>query len=119
MVVRKNVLEYIIALVVVKNKVRLKKCLNKFQISSSAMTLIMYILRSIGTDPGFQVRRVHLKKLRRAEGGAKIVGVFRFYAKQSYFFPILGKLYEGDEKMNYEKLQFEREIIDVVRSSYI
>jgi hypothetical protein len=26
---------------------------------------------------------------------------------------------EGDEKMNYEKLQFEREIIDVVRSSYI
>jgi hypothetical protein len=27
MVVRKNVLEYIIALVVVKNKVRLKKCL--------------------------------------------------------------------------------------------
>ena len=32
MVVRKNVLEYIITLVVVKNKVRLKKCLNKFQI---------------------------------------------------------------------------------------
>jgi hypothetical protein len=32
MVVRKNVLEYIIALVVAKNKVRLKKCLKKFQI---------------------------------------------------------------------------------------
>ena len=32
MVVRKNVLEYIITLVVVKNKVRLKKCLKKFQI---------------------------------------------------------------------------------------
>jgi hypothetical protein len=32
MVVRKNVLEYIIALVVVKNKVRLKKGLKKFQI---------------------------------------------------------------------------------------
>ena len=32
-----------------------------------------------GADPGFQVRGggVHLKKLRRAEGGAKIVGVFR------------------------------------------
>ena len=29
-VVRKNVLEYIIALVVVKNKVRLKKCLKKY-----------------------------------------------------------------------------------------
>ena len=30
-----------------------------------------------GTDPGFQVRGAHIKKLRRAEGGAKIVGVFR------------------------------------------
>ena len=30
-------------------------------------------------DPGFQVRRdgVHLKKLRRTEGGTKIFGVFR------------------------------------------
>jgi hypothetical protein len=31
-----------------------------------------------GADPGFQVRAgVALKKLRRAEGGAKIFGVFR------------------------------------------
>ena len=32
-----------------------------------------------GADPGYQVRRggAHLKKLRRAEGGAKIFGVFR------------------------------------------
>ena len=30
-----------------------------------------------GADPGFQVRRAHLKKLPRAEGGAKFVGVFR------------------------------------------
>ena len=35
-----------------------------------------------GADPGFQVRGgggggAHLKKLHRAEGGAKIVGVFR------------------------------------------
>ena len=30
-----------------------------------------------GADPGFQVRGAHLKELRRAEGGAKIVGVFR------------------------------------------
>jgi hypothetical protein len=28
-------------------------------------------------DPGFQVRGEHLKKLLRAEGGAKIFGVFR------------------------------------------
>jgi hypothetical protein len=31
-----------------------------------------------GADPGFQVRGgAHLQKLRRAEGGAKILGVFR------------------------------------------
>jgi hypothetical protein len=30
-----------------------------------------------GAVPGFQVRGVHLKKLHRAEGGAKILGVFR------------------------------------------
>ena len=32
-----------------------------------------------GADPGFQIRGGggHLKKLSRAEGGAKIVGVFR------------------------------------------
>ena len=33
-----------------------------------------------GADPGFQVRgggREHLKKMRRAEGGVKIFGVFR------------------------------------------
>jgi hypothetical protein len=30
-----------------------------------------------GVDPVFQVRGAHLKKLRRAEGGANIFGVFR------------------------------------------
>jgi hypothetical protein len=35
--------------------------------------------RLSGADPGFQVREggAHLKKLRRAEGGANIFGVFR------------------------------------------
>jgi hypothetical protein len=47
-----------------------------------------------GTDPGFQARG-DLKKLRRAEGGAKIFGVFRvenhdFTPKNHIFFPILG-----------------------------
>ena len=41
-----------------------------------------------GADPGFQVRGAHLKKWRRAEGGAKILGVFR--VKKIIFFPILG-----------------------------
>jgi hypothetical protein len=54
--------------------------------SSSVMTLIMYILRSIGADPGFQVRGTHLKKLRRAKGGAKIlVWKIKILAKKSYF----------------------------------
>ena len=48
-----------------------------------------------GTDPGFQVRGAHLKKLRRAEGGAKICGVFRvknhdFTPKKIIFLQILG-----------------------------
>ena len=51
--------------------------------SSSAMTLIMYILRSIGADPGFQVRG--------AEGGTNIFGVFHVKnPKNHIFFPILG-----------------------------
>ena len=48
-----------------------------------------------GADPGFQVRGAHLKKLRRADGGAKIFGVFRvknhdFTQKKPIFLPILG-----------------------------
>ena len=48
-----------------------------------------------GADPGFQVRGPRLKKMRRAEGGAKIFGVFRvknhdFTPKKIIFFPILG-----------------------------
>ena len=45
-----------------------------------------------GADPGFQVRGgAHFKKLRRADGGAKIVGVFRvknhdFTPKNHIFF---------------------------------
>ena len=39
----------------------------------------MVVTRTSGEDPGFQVGGggAHLKKMRRAEGGAKIVGVFR------------------------------------------
>ena len=47
-----------------------------------------------GADPGFQVRGAHLKKLRRAEGGAKIFGVFRVknhdFTPKDHIFPILG-----------------------------
>ena len=51
-----------------------------------------------GADPGFQVRGggggAHLKKLRRAEGDAKIFGVFRVknhdFTPKNHIFPILG-----------------------------
>ena len=47
---------------------------------------ITYICLLAGADPGFQVRRgAYLKKLRRAEGGANIFGVFR--VKYHYFTP--------------------------------
>ena len=42
--------------------------------------VIWWSLHSVyvsGADPGFQVRGAHLKKLRRAEGGVNIFGVFR------------------------------------------
>ena len=42
---------------------------------SYTVSSLIYIT---GADPGFQVRgRPHFKKLRRAEGGAKMFGVFR------------------------------------------
>ena len=55
-----------------------------------------WILQESGADPGFQVSGGELKKKsRRAEGGAKIFGIFRvknhdFTQNKSYFFPILG-----------------------------
>ena len=54
MVVRKHVLEYIIALVVVKNKVRLKKCLKKFQILQSFIPQINLSITSLRLIPKFR-----------------------------------------------------------------
>jgi predicted nucleotide-binding protein (sugar kinase/HSP70/actin superfamily) len=43
-----------------------------------------------GADPGFQVRGVHLKELHRAEGGTKIIGVFRvlYMLQEKAFFKL-------------------------------
>ena len=52
---------------------------------------MLILLWYSGADPGFQVRGERtLKKMRRAEGGSTIVGVFRvknhdFTPKKSYF----------------------------------
>jgi hypothetical protein len=54
MVVRRNVLEYIIALVVVKNKLRLKKCFNKFQIWQSSIVQMNLSITSLRLIPKFR-----------------------------------------------------------------
>ena len=60
-----------------------------------------------GADPGFQVRGAHFKKLRRAEGGAKIVRVFRvenhdFTPNNHILFPILSMSSEN-QKDNFTR----------------
>jgi hypothetical protein len=52
---------------------------------------LLYLAIATGADPGFQVWGGALKKLCRAEGGAKIFGVFRvknldFTQKNHIFF---------------------------------
>ena len=69
-----------------------------FQLSTQAcINLHAYFqlnTQTSGADPGFQVRgRAYLKKLRRAEGGAIIFGVFHvknhdFTPKKEKIFPI-------------------------------
>jgi hypothetical protein len=49
----------------------------KFSATCDRSVVFSGFLHQSGADPGFQVRGAHLKKLRRAEGGAKIFGVFR------------------------------------------
>jgi hypothetical protein len=62
---------------VVKNKnvknVFLSMCDVKIFLTFTSLSLVLFS----GADPGFEVRGAHLKKLRRAEGGATIFGVFR------------------------------------------
>jgi hypothetical protein len=67
-----------------------------------------------GADPGFQVRGVaHLNKLRRAEGGAKIVGVFRVknhdFAPKNLIFSNCGGRRENFEGISCEKSRFYRQ----------
>ena len=56
--------------------------------------LIKYHTTYPGADPGFQVRGGALKKLRRAEGGAKFFWVFRVknhdFTPKNHIFSILG-----------------------------
>ena len=54
----------------------LKKYGDLKSLAAAAMFLLFFEIHKTGADPGFQVREAHLKKLRWAEGGAKIFGVF-------------------------------------------
>jgi hypothetical protein len=62
------------------------------------LSFMVLLERDTGADPGFQVRGAHLKKLRRAEGGAKIFGVFRVknhdFTPKNHIFLILGEARE-------------------------
>ena len=69
--------------------IRLSVILNMYVYKSTVGSAHKYT--STGADPGFQGRGADFKKFRRAEGGAKILGVFRlknhdFMPKKSYFF---------------------------------
>ena len=60
-----------------------------------------------GADPGFQVRGEHLKKLRLAEGGANIFGVFRVknhdYTPKNHIFTNCGGRRENFWGISCEK----------------
>ena len=62
-----------------------------------------------GRIQDFKLGGTHLKKLRRAEGGAKIFGAFRvkksrFYAKKSIFFPGSAPVYDTFVETDLELL---------------
>jgi hypothetical protein len=57
MVVRKNILEYIIVLVVAKNKVRLKKCLKKNQIWQSSIVQINLSITSFKINTNKSIKK--------------------------------------------------------------
>ena len=68
-------------------------------------------LRLAGADPGFQVRGDALqKKLRRSEGGAKIVGVFPVkihdFAPKNHIFSNCGGRRENFWGISCEKSRF-------------
>jgi hypothetical protein len=62
---------------------------------------MVYSTTITGADPGFQVRGAHIKKMRRAEGGAKIFGIFRVknhdFTPKNHIFPSRGRR-GGDRK---------------------
>ena len=76
---------------------------------------VMGIATTPGADPGFQVRGgggggAHLEKLRRVEGGAKIVGVFRVknhdFTPKNHIFSNCGGRRENCWGISCEKSRF-------------
>ena len=74
---------------------RIHKCEGKQQYCTGKGTQLQKICTLQGRIQDFKLGGAHLKKLRRAEGGAKMFGVFRvknhdFTPKKSYFFQFWG-----------------------------
>ena len=72
-----------------------------------ARSVTLQVCYPPGTDPGFQVRGAHLKKLRRVKGGAKMFGIFRVknhdFKPKIIFFPIAQGNFWG---ISFEKSRF-------------
>jgi hypothetical protein len=81
-----------------------------YQQSTCVLDVIFVTLA--GADPGFQVRvgGAHLKKLRRAQGGANIFGIFRVknhdFTAKNHIFPNCGGRRENVWCISCEKSRF-------------
>ena len=79
-----------------------------FKVSNTLHTC--FKRRISGADPGFQVRGAHLKKLRRAQGGANIFGIFRVknhdFTQKNHIFSNCGGRRENFWGISCEKSRF-------------
>ena len=89
---------------------------DNIKILSCKMLSVLLRLPLSGADQGFQVRRTHLKKLRRAKGGSKILEVFRVknhdFTPKNHIFSNCGGRRENFWDISYEKSRFYAKISD-------
>ena len=82
------------------------------QQACNLLSIKLYFYIITGADPGFKVggRGAHLNKLRRAEGGAKSVGVFRVkshdFTPKNHIFSNCGGRRENIWSISCEKSRF-------------
>jgi hypothetical protein len=85
-----------------------------YNFNHKSLLIILLVLQVVhncsGADPGFKVRGAHLKKMRRAEGGANIFWVFRVknhdFTPKNYIFSNCGGRREHFGGISCDKSQF-------------